>query len=78
LPARNDGVPNFGNTPLSGHSPTYTSFDAPGARTGAFQGTNPGGMNPSGAITGYYVDASNVIHGFLVVGEEAQMIANNQ
>ena len=41
------------------------TFDAPGAGTGAFQGTLPYGINPEGAIAGYYVDASNVAHGFL-------------
>ena len=28
-------------------------------------GTTPAGINPSGEITGYYVDASFVTHGFL-------------
>jgi hypothetical protein len=31
---------------------TFTTFDAPGAGTGPFQGTGPNGMNPAGAITG--------------------------
>jgi hypothetical protein len=44
---------------------TITTFDAPGAGTGPGQGTFSIGNNPSGAITGYYVDGSNVNHGFL-------------
>src|SRR5438477_81589 len=47
--------------------PTFTTFDAPGAGTGPFpQGTfSYGGINPAGAIAGYYTDDSNVSHGFL-------------
>ena len=44
-----------------------TTFDVPGAGTGVFQGTftaTVGGLNPAGAITGWYVDASNVNHGY--------------
>src|SRR5450631_3912194 len=44
------------------------TFDAPGAGTGPGQGTflqtNPGTINPAGAITGFYCDAINC-HGFL-------------
>jgi hypothetical protein len=47
----------------------FTTFDAPGAGTGPFQGTGcPGcnfGVNYSGAIAGTYTDANNVFHGFL-------------
>jgi predicted membrane protein len=48
---------------------TITTFDVPGAGTvaspGIFPGTFPLGINAEGAITGYYIDASNVGHGFL-------------
>jgi hypothetical protein len=48
---------------------TITTFDVPGAGTGPGQGTGfpstPGGLNPAGAITGAYLDASNVIHGYV-------------
>jgi hypothetical protein len=47
------------------HQPTFTTFDVPGAGTGAQQGTFPTSINPEGAITGYYLDASFVQHGFL-------------
>ena len=40
-------------------------FNAPGAGTGAWQGTQPMTINPEGAITGYYTDANNAVHGFL-------------
>ena len=48
---------------------TITTFDALGAGTGPLQGTYPANsgqiINPAGAITGDYVDSSNVAHGFL-------------
>jgi hypothetical protein len=44
---------------------TFVTFDVPGAGTASFQGTLPFSLNPSGAITGYYVDAAGVYHGFL-------------
>ncbi len=37
---------------------TFTTFEAPGAGTGADQGTFPEALNPEGAIEGYYTDAS--------------------
>ncbi len=40
-------------------------FDVPGAGTGAGQGTIPYYINGAEAITGWYVDASGVNHGFL-------------
>jgi hypothetical protein len=45
-----------------------TSFDAPGADTtpNDYNGTFPVSINDLGAVTGYYVDANNVIHGFLM------------
>jgi hypothetical protein len=41
-------------------------FDAPGAGTGAGQGTLPESNNTLGAIAGNYIDGSNVNHGFLL------------
>ena len=46
-------------------SPSLTTFDAPGAGTASGQGTFANDINPEGAITGYYLDASGVFHGFL-------------
>ena len=49
----------------------FTQIDAPDAGTGPFpQGTFPSeftaaGINPTGAITGFYVDASSAQHGFV-------------
>src|SRR5437773_2643493 len=54
------------STPLSAQ--TITTFDAPGAGTGPFQGTYPFSpliMNPNGAITGWSTDSALVSHGFL-------------
>jgi hypothetical protein len=45
---------------------TITTFDVPGAGTGAGQGTVPEGLNFEGAITGSYIDSSSVSHGFLL------------
>jgi hypothetical protein len=45
------------------------TFDAPGAGTGIGQGTFPSNPTPAGAIVGFYLDASNVAHGFLLEGE---------
>ena len=44
---------------------TITTFDAPGAGTGAGQGTLANDMNDLGTISGLYVDASNIYHGFV-------------
>ena len=44
---------------------TITTFDAPGAGTGFFQGTFVNSMNPAGTIAGFYTDANYVVHGFL-------------
>ena len=50
---------------------TFTQIDAPDAGTGPFpQGTFPSeftpmGINPAGAITGFYVDTNSVQHGFV-------------
>src|SRR6266487_2166789 len=49
--------------PLSAQ--TVTTFDAPGAGTGAFQGTYPFNVDPSGTIIGRTLDAGNVRHGFI-------------
>ena len=44
---------------------TFTTFDAPGAGTGQFQGTVAYGINPVGTIEGLYADPSNVVHGYV-------------
>jgi hypothetical protein len=44
---------------------TLATFEAPGAGTGAGQGTYAVGDNSAGALAGFYVDNSNVAHGFL-------------
>src|ERR1700728_97662 len=51
----------------SAQEPHIITFDAPGAdtTTGSFNGTFASGMNNWGAVTGSYVDANNVYHGFL-------------
>src|SRR4030095_10565484 len=50
-------------TKLSGQ--TITTFDAPGAGTGALQGTYATNLNPSGTSIGFSRDAADVRHGFV-------------
>lgn len=42
-----------------------TTFDAPAAGTGAFQGTAPWSSDAAGTTAGYYADANCVEHGFV-------------
>ncbi len=44
---------------------TITTFDAPGAGTGAGQGTFSEGISSAGTTFGYYIDARGVAHGFV-------------
>ncbi|MGA8657874.1 MAG: hypothetical protein WB586_17145 [Chthoniobacterales bacterium] len=47
---------------------TFTSFDAPKAGRGSFQGTVTTletGLNPSGALIGWYFDPNNAAHGYV-------------
>src|SRR6476660_6205636 len=44
---------------------TFTTYDAPGAGTGAGQGTLPESNNTPGAITGQYIDGNFVNHAFV-------------
>src|SRR5580698_10413000 len=56
-------------TPSDGankHKPTIVEFEAPGAGTGAYEGTVPNDINSEGAITGLYFDENDVGHGFLL------------
>src|ERR1700761_5012188 len=41
-----------------------TSFSAPGAGTGAGQGTGGFDINPQGTVVGSYLDDNNVFHGY--------------
>ncbi len=49
--------------------PAITTFDVPGAGTGASQGVYPDAINDKGRITGYYIDADGAYHGFVRVGK---------
>ena len=64
----NDGVLNFGNTPLIWPQPTIITFDGPGAGTGPGQGTITFAINPAGTISGRYADAGGAIHAILRIG----------
>jgi hypothetical protein len=52
---------------IRGSNGTFAAFQAPGAdmTEGSFNGTFPANINLYGAITGSYVDTSNVSHGFV-------------
>jgi hypothetical protein len=50
---------------------TVTVFDAPGAGKGNFQGTVPLGINPTGEVIGYSIDADYGDHGFLLLPPSA-------
>jgi hypothetical protein len=53
---------------LRSPSGAFTSFDAPNAGTGPYQGTMAtleSGLNPLGALIGWYYDSSNVGHGYV-------------
>jgi hypothetical protein len=54
----------LGRSATAGES-TIITFDAPGAGTSAGQGTFAFSINQQGAIAGYYLDMSNVYHGFV-------------
>jgi hypothetical protein len=49
--------------------PSIITFDAPGAGTGAYQGTIANCINVWGAITGGFGNANGVAHGFLRMPE---------
>jgi uncharacterized repeat protein (TIGR03803 family) len=46
-------------------SSRFTTFDAAGAGTGKNEGTVPTSINTAGTIAGFYIDGSNVNHGFV-------------
>jgi len=50
-----------------------TTFSAPGAGTGAGQGTGGFGINPQGTVVGSYLDDGNVFHGFQCVSRCAAL-----
>src|ERR1700757_2160730 len=61
-----DGILNFSKSPPGLSQPPIITFDAPGAGTGPGQGTFALAISdPTGVITGDYLDAANVNHGFL-------------
>src|SRR5580704_10237235 len=44
---------------------TYATFEAPGAGTGAYEGTVPIGINTAGVVTGFDLTAGSASHGFV-------------
>ncbi len=45
---------------------TFTTVDAPGAGTGAQQGTAITAIDTAGDVAGIYLDTNNVVHGFVL------------
>ncbi len=63
-----DATGNVNHIFLRGAHGGTTEFYAPGAGNGDGQGTYMAtfyGLTPAGAITGWYIDPSNVMHGYL-------------
>jgi hypothetical protein len=52
-------------TPAWPQGITFTTFDAPGAGTGAYEGTLAISINTAGTIAGMYSDGGKVAHGFV-------------
>jgi hypothetical protein len=50
---------------LFAQTPSFVTFSAPDAANQVGRGTNPTCINSTGVIAGYYVDSSNVSHGFV-------------
>jgi hypothetical protein len=46
-------------------APTFTQIDVPGEGTASGEGTFGLGINASGEVVGYYIDANGVVHGFI-------------
>ena len=46
-------------------NPTIIVIDPVGAGIGPFQGTQAPGINTAGAVTGFFSDSNNVMHGFV-------------
>src|ERR1019366_6375757 len=61
MPAQQPGIAGVGDN----SKPAFITFEAPGAGTGAGQGTYASSINRAGAITGDYRDASGTFHGFV-------------
>jgi hypothetical protein len=58
-------VDNVGHGFLRAANGSITSFDAPGAGTGSYQGTGIFAINAAGTIAGTYLDTNSVLHGFV-------------
>jgi hypothetical protein len=56
----------FVRTVVSG-TPTFATFNAPGAGTSLNQGTFPASINTAGDVAGMYFDSNNAYHGFVRV-----------
>jgi len=52
-------------TSVQAQAQQLLTFDAPGAGTGAYQGTSPAGINFAGTMTGSVTDSGNGTHGFV-------------
>jgi len=65
--ADSPSTPVYAALAMATHAPAerLTSFEAPNAGTGAYQGTFPNGINSSGAIVGTVTDSNNANRGFV-------------
>src|SRR5208283_2728844 len=62
-PSRSQETPQLSET-VDG-APGFTTFEAPGAGAGQFQGTAAIAINAAGTVVGLYVDSSGAFHGYV-------------
>jgi hypothetical protein len=55
----------FGAASVFAQTPSFVTFDAPNAGTGVGEGTVGASINAHGVIAGYYIDSSDMSHGFV-------------
>lgn len=71
----NDGY-NLNHGFLRTSAGGITTFDAPGAGTGSYQGTVVSGITPGGVVVGYYTPNNAITHGFLYYPPSSDLAAN--
>src|ERR1700689_557352 len=61
MPAQQQAIAGIADS----KGPILTTFEAPGAGTGAGQGTHAESINAAAVISGSYADSNNTSHGFV-------------
>jgi hypothetical protein len=55
---------------------TITPFSIPAAGTGVLEGTLASGINTAGKVTGAYLDANSVLHGFILTASTTTLTSS--